>query len=108
MLHQQLESPQSLDLPCATNLYQKFFPLDVLAHSKGQGIGRVKQGDARPPLDKDKTKTLKRKLNKEDLTRNLLSRTFGFDKPTEQQLNDAITERISYARKQLRSKQHNK
>lgn len=35
-------------------------------------------------------------------------KTNGFDKPTEQQLNDAITERISYARKQLRPKQHSK
>lgn len=35
-------------------------------------------------------------------------KTNGYDKPAEQQLNDAKTERISYARKQLRPKQNNK
>lgn len=58
-LHQQLGSPQSLDLPSVTNSSQEIFPLEVLANSRGQGIGRVKQGDVRLPLDKEKTKALK-------------------------------------------------
>lgn len=40
-------------------LLSEIFPLEVLANSRGQGIGRVKQGDVRLPLDKEKTKALK-------------------------------------------------
>lgn len=40
-------------------LLSEIFPLEVLAKSRGQGIGRVKQGDIRLPLDKEKTKILK-------------------------------------------------
>ncbi|XP_056017761.1 uncharacterized protein LOC130053962 [Ostrea edulis] len=78
-------------------LLAEVFSLQTLASSRGQGIGKVKEGDIRPTLDKEKISTIKNYVT-------VWCRKNECVIPTETVLNDAITERISYARKQLRPK----
>ncbi|VDI33796.1 Hypothetical predicted protein [Mytilus galloprovincialis] len=77
-------------------LLSGMFSIPELANSRGQGIGKRKEGDIRPPLKKETVNTLKDYVI-------VWCKKNGYTTPTEQLLNDAITERISYARKQLKT-----
>ncbi|XP_061191564.1 uncharacterized protein LOC133199711 [Saccostrea echinata] len=78
-------------------LLPEIFSLEVLANSRGQGLSKTKEGDFRKPLDKELVSSLKNYVT-------VWCRKNGMAQPTESLLNDAITERISYARKQLKPK----
>lgn len=72
------------------------FTTEEMALSRGQGL-LAKKGDLRPALDKDKVLVLK------DYVR-CWCKANGFSDPSDSLINEAITEKISYARKQLKRK----
>lgn len=72
------------------------FTTEEMALSRGQGL-LAKKGDLRPALDKDKVSVLK------DYVR-CWCKANGFSDPSDSLINEAITEKISYARKQLKRK----
>lgn len=78
-------------------LLAEVFSLQTLAGSRGQGIGKAKEGDLWPTLDKEKISTIKNYVT-------VWCKKNEFKAQSESVLNDAITERISYARKQLKPK----
>ncbi|XP_052070077.1 uncharacterized protein LOC127708929 isoform X2 [Mytilus californianus] len=77
-------------------LLSSMFSVPEMANSRGQGIGKKKEGDIRQPLKRKTVNTLKDYVI-------VWCKKNSYTTPTEQLRNDAITERISYARKQLKT-----
>ncbi|XP_069139400.1 integrator complex subunit 3 homolog [Argopecten irradians] len=118
-LHKAMSAARKSNRPGYTLCYKlisSVFTMEELAHSRGQGLGKAKPGDIRPALDKTKCSALKgcnlaltlykfslQLLSVSDYTVVWCKRN-THPVPMDSQLNDAFTERISYARKQLSKK----
>ncbi|XP_052097356.1 uncharacterized protein LOC127732362 [Mytilus californianus] len=77
-------------------LLSSMFSVPEMANSRGQGIGTKKEGDFRQPLKRETVNTLKDYVI-------VWCKKNSYTTPTEQLLNDTITEMISYARKQIKT-----
>ncbi|CAC5383831.1 unnamed protein product [Mytilus coruscus] len=90
---QSHDSDQSDDNKLASSLLPLLFSVEELANSCGQGL-KKKANDVRPPLDPVKIGVLKDYVTAW-CTKNNRCMQDG-------QINDAVTEQVSYARKELR------
>ncbi|XP_065924464.1 uncharacterized protein [Magallana gigas] len=74
------------------------FSIEELAQSRGQGLRKAKKGDVRPVLNSTKIEVLKEYVNAWCVKN-------GKGELDEKYFNDAITEKISYCRKQMKKLQ---
>ncbi|KAL3884896.1 hypothetical protein ACJMK2_024995 [Sinanodonta woodiana] len=88
-------APKNAACTLASKLLPRLFSWQELAMSRGQGISTKKAGDIRPPLHHARIEVLKDYV--------IAWCTKNGKDVKEQDINDAIIEQVSYARKKMKS-----
>eukprot|EP00105_Crassostrea_gigas_P004369 XP_011417565.1 PREDICTED: uncharacterized protein LOC105321076 isoform X2 [Crassostrea gigas] len=90
-------NPSKMGFTMTAKLLPAIFTWEELASSRGQGL-KSKEGDTRPVLDVSKMTILK------EYVAVWCQQNGGQGSYAEKDVNDAVTEQVSYARKKMKSK----